>query len=257
MDNFNQLLKKAKQRLLRLHFEQKIGHIGCNLSALDFMLFIHLNMQFPEDIFVLSKGHSAGALYIALWAVNQLSEEDLIKFHKDNSKLAGHPVAGWHPRIQFSTGSLGHGLGLATGVALAKKLEGHTGNVYCLLSDGEWQEGSNWEALIFSAHHKLANLTVFIDLNGLQGFGNTTEIASMNKLAEKISAFDIDLIEIKGHDLAALNNAFHMKNNRPKIVVMNTTKGKGVSFMENKMEWHYLPLNQEQFKQAQEEVDSL
>jgi transketolase len=255
VNEFIQLLKKAKLRLLRLHFEHKIGHIGGNLSALDFMLFIYTHMNQSDDAFVLSKGHSAGALYVALWATGQLSEKDLATFHKDGSKLAGHPIANWHPNIHFSTGSLGHGFGLAAGVALAKKLEGDKGKVYCLLSDGEWQEGSNWEALIFSTHHKLSNLTLFIDLNGLQGFGSTTEIASLEALADKIRSFDVDLIEINGHDIEAISSAFHSNHNRLKVVVMNTVKGKGVSFMENRMEWHYLPLNQEQYIQAQEEVD--
>jgi transketolase len=248
------LEKKATIRLLRMHFESRIGHIGGNLSSLPAMLYVHLEVLGKEDVFVLSKGHAAGALYVSLWMAGKLAESELSEFHKDRTRLAGHPMTGWNPDIRFSTGSLGHGLSLSAGVALAKKLKGDPGTVYCQMSDGEWQEGSTWEALIFAAHHRLANLTLLVDLNGLQGFGSTREIASLDGLPGKLKAFDIELIDIDGHDLAAIGRALAAPSHRPKLIVLRTIKGHGISFMENRMEWHYLPMTEAQHAQAQKEL---
>jgi transketolase len=161
------LVRKARARLLRMHYESKVGHIGGNLSALDVLLHLHVRVMTRDDAFVLSKGHSAGALYVTLWATGQITDAELTQFHQDGTKLAGHPVARWHPGIPFATGSLGHGLGLSAGVALGKRLRREAGNVYCLLSDGECEEGSTWEGLIFARHHALSNLVALIDANGL------------------------------------------------------------------------------------------
>ncbi len=254
LDDFSASLKKAKARLLQMHFEAKIGHIGGNLSALDAMLYLHLRRMGPQDQFVLSKGHSAGALYICLWMKGSLSDAELTTFHKDQSRLAGHPMAAWNEGIRFSTGSLGHGLGLAAGTALGMKMQGKAGHVYCLMSDGEWQEGSNWEALIFAAHHKLDNLTLLIDFNGLQGFGSTSEIASMGDLPLKIKGFGVQTLQLDGHDPAALKAALDAVQGGPKALVLNTVKGKGVSFMEGRMEWHYLAMDEKQYRQALQEL---
>jgi transketolase len=254
--NFDILLKKAKLRLLRMHYESKVGHIGGNLSALDVMVFLHSQVMQERDIFVLSKGHAAGALYATLWVRGKLTDEDLATFHCDNTKLAGHPIAGWHHDIPFATGSLGHGLSLAAGRALAKRLEKEEGMVYCLTSDGEWQEGSNWEALIFIAHHRLGNLTVLVDANGLQGFGKTVDVASMEPLGAKFQCHEVTVVEIDGHDPIALKSALEMKTDRPLIIILRTIKGHGVSYMENLMEWHYLPMTEAQYLAAVEEVNS-
>jgi transketolase len=253
-EDMQALLKKAKSRLLRMHYENKIGHIGGNLSALSAMLYLHLEVLGKDDVFVLSKGHSAGALYISLWMAGKIPESELSKFHKDQTRLAGHPMAGWNEGIRFSTGSLGHGLSLSAGVALAKKLKNEPGRVFCQMSDGEWQEGSTWEALIFASHHALANLTMLIDFNGLQGFGSTKDIASLDQLPDKLKAFNVDLLDIDGHDTEALRLALAKPALRPKLIILRTVKGHGVSFMENKMEWHYLPLTEAQHEQAQKEI---
>ena len=251
---YKEIVKKAKLRLLRLHYEKKIGHIGGNLSALDAMLFLYHRVLKENDIFLLSKGHSAGALYITLWSAGKLSDTDLEGFHEDGSILAGHPVGGWMPEIPFSTGSLGHGLSLAAGIAMGKKMKNEQGRVFCLLSDGEWEEGSTWEALIFIAHNRLDNLTFLIDANGLQGFGNTTDIASLEPLAKKIRPFGIDVLEISGHNPSEMDWAFKSASEAPKLIILRTVKGHGVSFMEGRMEWHYLPMSEEQYIQAVNEV---
>jgi transketolase len=253
---FKLLAKKAKARLIRMHYENKIGHIGGNLSCLDAMLFLHLVQMKDDDAFVLSKGHAAGALYISLWMQGKISEEELLSFHKDGSLLSGHPAPQWHPGIRFATGSLGHGLGLAAGVALARKLEKKPGRVYCLLSDGEWQEGSNWESAIFIKHHRLDNLSLLIDANGLQGFGSTAEVASQGpeSLARSLESLGLEVRTLDGHDPAALEEALARPAAGPLALVLRTTKGKGVSFMENAMEWHYLPMDAGQYAQAMREI---
>ena len=288
---FPELQKQARLRLLKMHFEAKVGHIGGNLSSLDAILYLHHNIMQKEDHFILSKGHAAGALYIALWSVGKISDEQLLTFHKDQTKLAGHPVPNWIAEIPFATGSLGHGLGLACGMSVGNKLQKKEGRIFCLMSDGEWQEGSNFEALVFLNHQQLKNVTVIIDCNGLQGFGTTEEIASLNlkKLHEIFAVFNFEsplslrdtetrhesrralrgspprismgntgfeITEINGHEEADLKK-LSRASNRPQIFLMKTIKGHGISFMENQMQWHYLPLNDELYNKAKKEIENL
>jgi transketolase len=240
---------------LQMHFESGVGHIGGNLSAIDALLVVFHEHLREQDRFVLSKGHSAGALYVALWSIGHLTDADLKSFHRDGTLLAGHPPSSGIDDIFFATGSLGHGLSLAAGTALALRLQSSDARVVCLTSDGEWQEGSTWEALIFACHHRLTNLTVLVDHNGLQGFGNTNQVASMAPLWEKLQGFDADVSVIDGHDLQAIRGALATTGDRPRIAVMKTVKGRGVSFMEDRMEWHYLPLEEAQYRAAIHELD--
>ncbi|MHC5766411.1 MAG: transketolase [Nostoc sp.] len=249
-----EIIRQAKVRLLRMHFESSVGHIGGNLSSLDLVMVLYHKVLNEGDAFVLSKGHAAGALYVTLWSLGHLSDEDLQKFHQDGTKLSGHPPAGWIPEIIFATGSLGHGLSLSNGLALAKKLKSESGRIFCLMSDGEWNEGSNWEALIFAVHQKLHQLIMIIDCNGLQGFGTTQEVANLEPLADKFRAFGCAVTEINGHNLDAIVEAFSSTPNKPHVIIAHTKKGNGVSFMENKMEWHYLPMTPVQYQQALKEV---
>jgi transketolase len=251
-----EILRKAKARLLRMHFESGVGHIGGNLSALDMILYLHHKEMGPDDVFILSKGHAAGALYAALWSVGRLKDEDLGRFHQEGTKLSGHPAPGWIPEIPFATGSLGHGLSLAAGIALGKKLTKRPGRVFCLLSDGEWNEGSTWEGLIFAAHHKLDRLVLLVDANGLQGFGATKDVAGLDPLEDRIRPFGASVRSVDGHDLEGLAAALARPepDRAPRVIVARTVKGKGVSFMENKLEWHYLPMTKSQYDQALAEV---
>ena len=248
-------VRLARRRLLKMHFESGVGHLGGNLSCIDAVLVAFHEKIRAQDRFVLSKGHSAGALYVALWSIGRLSDADLTSFHKDETLLAGHPPASGMPDIPFATGSLGHGLSLAAGTALGMRLDGSDARTICLTSDGEWQEGSTWEALIFAAHHRLANLSVLIDHNGLQGFGSTAEVASMNPLWERLQGFDVDLQVIDGHDLGAIRAALSEEHARPSVIVLRTIKGKGVSFLENRMDSHYLPITPVQFDLAMSEME--
>lgn len=248
------IVRKARLRLLQMHYESGVGHIGGNLSCLDLLLTLHHRVLAGDDQFVLSKGHAAGALYVTLWSRGVLSDDDLKRFHKDQTRLAGHPPVSGIAGVPFATGSLGHGLGLATGLALAKRLKREPGRVFCLTSDGEWNEGSTWEALMFAAHNKLERLTFVIDLNGLQGFGTTEAVADLGPLRDKLATFRIELIEIDGHDPASIEAALRTTADRPVAIVARTVKGRGVSFMEHKMEWHYLPLTAAQYQQAVAEI---
>jgi len=254
MVNFPEISKTARVQLLTMHHNAGVGHIGGNLSSLDIMLFLYHCLMEPQDVFVLSKGHSAGALYITLWSRGLLSDEELTTFHADGSRLPGHPAPGQFKDIPIATGSLGHGFPMASGIALARQLQNKNGRVFCLCSDGEWQEGSNWEALIFGRHHNLTNLIIFVDVNGLQGFDTTAGTASMSDLKRHFEAFDMEVIELDGHSFDSLNQLKQIPRDRRVVCLLNTIKGKGISFMENRLEWHYLPLTDELYQQAIEEL---
>lgn len=249
-------VKTARKRLLQMHYESGVGHIGGNLSCLDAMLLTLHEYVRSKDKFILSKGHSVGALYIALWSLGRLTDEDLTTFHKDNTLLAGHPPANRIKDILFATGSLGHGFSLAAGTALSLKIKGANGKVFCLTSDGEWQEGSTWEALIFAAHHQLNNLTILVDHNNLQGFGTTHDVASMSPLIDKIAGFNVNVLCVNGHDIEAIRTILDSPTDKCRIVILETAKGKSISFMENRMEWHYLPLKKDQYNQAIQEIEA-
>lgn len=248
--SFDTLLKAAKLRLLKLHYDSNIGHLGGDISCLDALMTLGHLVQKPDDRFVLSKGHSAGALYVTLWSLGKLKESDLETFAKDNTLLPAHPSGTGIPGLLFPTGSLGHGPSLAAGLALAAKQQNSGRQVYCLSSDGEWQEGSCWEALAFAVHHQLHNLTILLDQNGLQGFGKTEEIISCGDLTPRISSFGAHVQHIDGHDWAAIKRALENKSSqKPNFVILDTVKGKGLSF-EGKMESHYLPLTEEEYHHA-------
>ncbi len=250
-----ELSARARRRLLEMHHASGVGHIGGNLSAIDAMLLVFHEYLGDADRFILSKGHSAGALYIALWSIGRLDDDALKTFHRDDTLLAGHPPCVGIADIPFATGSLGHGLSRAAGRALGNRLQRRDGRVICLTSDGEWQEGSTWEALIFACHQRLSNLTVLVDHNELQGFGSTDAVASMAPLADKLAGFAADVRVIDGHDAQALRAQLdEAPGDRPRIVILRTVKGKGVSFMEGRMEWHYLPMTEPQYLSALAEL---
>lgn len=247
----------ARCKLLSIHYHAGVGHIGGNLSSLDAMLVVFHDILRSTDRFILSKGHSAGALYVALWSAGRLKSEDLETFYKDNTLLPGHPPSQGVEDVLFATGSLGHGFSLAIGTALGMKLQQQDDRVICLTSDGEWQEGSTWEALIFASHRKLDNLTILVDHNGLQGFGRTDDVASMSPLWEKIKGFNVEVFVIDGHDIHAIRATLLRPQTKFRIVILKTIKGHGVSFMADKMEWHYLPMSEVQYRIALAEQDAL
>ena len=169
-----------------MHYESHVGHIGGNLSALDILMCLYHTVMGPRDAFVLSKGHAVGALYATLWSLGRLTDEELEQFQRDGTRFSGHPPPAGVPGILFATGSLGHGQSLAAGLALARQLRGEEGRVFCLMSDGEWNEGSCWETIIFAHQRKLCNLVLVVDANGLQAFGTTKEVADLEPLAARL-----------------------------------------------------------------------
>lgn len=229
-------LKETKLRLLQMHYESGVGHIGGNLSCIDILYALYSGILTPADSFVLSKGHAAGAYYTILWATGVFVDADLKSFHKDGG-LPGHVI---------NTGSLGHGLSIAAGEALHRKLWNKPGTVYCLTSDGEWDEGSNWEALKFIMDHKL-NVKIIIDWNGLQGFKTVDR-----PLYEQLRAHCPNIGICDGHiisDLAISIQAYT-------LTLARTVKGNGLSFLSNKLSSHYEPLTKEQYELACKEIES-
>lgn len=252
--SFDALLDTAKLRLLKLHHDANYGHLGGNISCFDALMTLHHYILKPADRFILSKGHSAAALYVTLWSLGKLKESELESFSKDNTLLPGHPSGSGIPGLLFPTGSLGHGPSLAAGLALAARHQSLDRQIYCLCSDGEWQEGSCWEALAFSVHHRLDNLTIIIDQNGLQGFGRTDEIISCSDLTPRIAAFDAIVQRIDGHNCIEIKKALENKaTQKPNIVILDTIKGKGLHF-EGEMESHYLPLSEKQYYEAHSKI---
>lgn len=234
------------------------GHIGCSLSCIDLMIGSLVHHKKEEDTFILSKGHAAAALYVCLNHTGEISDEELSTYYKNGTKLPAHPSANKFKGIPFALGSLGHGMPIATGIAKANKLQRSDAISYVLMSDGETNEGTTWEAAHFAVKHNLDNLIVIIDKNGLQGFGNTKDIMGDSASEEKWNALGFETSTIDGHDMEQIINEIaklkQSKNNKPKVLIANTIKGKGISYMENKMEWHYLPMNAELYEQAVNDI---
>lgn len=266
----DQVLKKqleiaaAKVRLGIIEgvFGAKCGHPGGSLSVCDALTYLYFarmnidpkNPSMPDrDRFVLSKGHTAPALYSVLANRGFFPVEDLKTLRHIDSYLQGHPVLGKVPGVDMSTGSLGQGVSAACGMALSGKLDNETYRVYTALGDGELDEGQVWEAAMFAAHYQLDNLTAVIDNNGLQIDGKITEVMNPTPIDEKFRAFGWHVIVIDGHDFDAIEKAFNEAEtvaNQPTAIILRTTKGKGVSYMENQVAWHGKAPNEEEYKTA-------
>lgn len=242
----------VRRQFLQMHFEARAGHLGTGLSDIDILVYLYKVWLRASDQFILSKGHGASSLYATLHHFGLLSDETLGTYYKDGTLLPAHPAPGALAAIPAATGSLGHGLPIAAGLAYAHKYIHQTDRrVACLVSDGECNSGSLWEAALFAGHHRLDNLTVIVDANGLQGFGRTKDVLDLEPLADKWRAFRFRCDEVDGHDFARLHAALQKTpDGAPTCVVARTVKGKGVSLMENKLEWHYLPMSEEQYRGA-------
>jgi transketolase len=253
-------------RIRRIILEQSrramVGHIGSALSIADLVAALYSGIlridacDDPQrDRFILSKGHAVLALYAALHLKEWLSEEELNTYCGDGTLLGVHPEHALKG-IDFSTGSLGHGLSVGAGSALAARLQKSPRRVFVLMSDAECNEGSVWEAAMFAAHHKLSNLYAIIDLNGQQALGYTEEVLSMTPMIDRWRAFGWDAHEVDGHDPDQLRAAVEAcDGSKPHAVIARTTFGKGVSYMESQIRWHYMPMNDEEFRQAIAEVE--
>ena len=256
-----ELAKRIRMHCVRMTARANSSHIGSALSAADLLAVLYgkvlrYDPQHPDwpdrDRFVLSKGHGCAALYAVLAECGFFPLSWLDSFYQDGSALAGHATHQQVPGVEVSTGSLGHGLGLGVGMAISAKRDGRPGLVYCLLSDGECDEGSTWEAALFAPHHKLDNLIAIVDYNKIQSLGTVKEVIDLDPLAAKWQAFGWAVRELDGHDLGAVDLALTdvpFEPGRPSCIVAHTVKGKGVSFMENRLLWHYrAPLGEDREK---------
>ena len=242
-----------------------VGHIGSALSVADILAALYghvLNIPSPRDPerdrFVLSKGHAALALYAALSLKGLISRESLGTYCTDASLLGVHPERGLNG-IDFSTGSLGHGLSMAAGAAYAARMQNSKRRVFVLVSDAECNEGSVWEAAAFSAQHKLDNLIVLVDLNGQQALGYTPDVLGMLPMERYCDTFGWDVKSVNGHDVKEIVQcieSLETNGGKPHVLVAHTTFGKGVSFMENQIRWHYLPMSDAEYQQAMSEIEA-
>lgn len=248
---------QIRKKLISMHYEAKSAHIGTGLSAIDILTYLYQVWLTPKDQFILSKGHGASSLYATLHHFGILTQEEIATYYKDGTLFPAHPAAHATPAIPAATGSLGHGLPIATGMAYSKKyLHNQAERIACLVSDGECNEGTIWEAALFAGHHELNNLFVIVDANGLQGFGRTEEVLRLEPFHKKWEAFGFEVREINGHDFHEIHRSLEPSSSRPVCVIARTIKGKGVSFMENTLDWHYLSLKEPQYLQAIAELEN-
>jgi transketolase len=259
--------KEVRKKILKTTFNAYTCHISSSLSCVEILTFLYfklmkINPKNPwdekRDRFILSKGHAVASLYSVLTQRGFFSEKILQSYCKNGSKLPGHSTYRCAPGVETSTGSLGHGLPMSVGIALSGKMDKKEYRVFTMISDGECDEGSNWEAALFASHHKLDNLTVIIDYNNLQAFGKTNEILNLEPLADKWESFGWEVKEIDGHNFKEIEKAFSkipFKKGKPSLLIAHTVKGKGVSFMENKLEWHYYNLDQEKYQKALNDIE--
>ncbi len=260
---------KVRMGVIESTHGAKAGHPGGSLSAADVFTYLYFkelnvdpkNPKWEErDRFVLSKGHTAPGLYAALANRGFFPVEDLPTLRHIDSYLQGHPNMNTVPGVDMSTGSLGQGVSVAVGMALGAKHQGKTYRVYTLLGDGEIQEGQVWEACMAASHYKLDNLCVIVDNNGLQIDGDIAKVMSPYPIVDKLEAFGFHVEAVDGHDFEALEAAFRKAKEvkgAPTAIVMSTTKGKGVSFMENNAGWHGKAPNDQEYAKAMDELKAL
>ncbi len=259
---------KVRMGVIEGVYNAKAGHPGGSLSVADTLTYLYMNRmnvnpEDPEmadrDRLVLSKGHTAPALYACLAHRGFFPVEELKTLRKIDSRLQGHPVKGKVPGVDMSTGSLGQGISAACGMALSGKISNDTYKVYAVLGDGEIQEGQVWEAAMFAAHYQLDNLVAVVDNNGLQIDGKIGDVMSPYPIDEKFAAFGWHVICINGHDFDEIEKAFNEAEtviDKPTVIIQRSTKGKGVSYMENQCGWHGKAPNAEEYAKAMEELNA-
>ena len=264
MISSEELSKYIRIKSIEMCSEGNSSHIGSILSCADILAVLYssiLNFKIEEpnyenrDRFLMSKGHAGAGLYATLSRMGFVSEDILKTHYKNGSFLSGHICHKIFPGIEFSTGSLGHALPVSIGIALGLKLKNKNSRVFCLMSDGELDEGSNWEAFLSAAHYKLDNLVAIIDRNKLQSIEDTESTLMLEPLSKKFLSFNWDVEVVDGHDHKKLYESLIKKTYKPKIIIANTIKGKGVSFMENQVVWHYRSPKEEDVIKAKGELN--
>ena len=267
MENLKKIALNIRKNIVKMIYKASSGHPGGALSCTDILTALYFeemnidvkNPKDPDrDRFVLSKGHASAALYATLAEIGFIKEEELEGFRNINSNLQGHPDMNKIPGVDMSTGSLGQGLSVANGIAIAGKLDNKKYRVYCLMGDGEIQEGQIWEAAMTANQYKLDNLCAIVDYNGLQIDGKVTDVMSPLPIAEKFKSFGFNVININGNDIDEILDAFDKARKgkgRPTVIIAKTVKGKGVSFMENQAGWHGKAPSADEFEIAMKELE--
>ena len=244
----NSLNSFLRKRLIELHYKKQSIHLGSSLSCIDIISIALLELNIPHKDFILSKGHASTALYVCLHEARIISDESLNSYCENGTRLTAHPVFD-SSLVEFGTGSLGHGISLAAGKCKARRLLGNDAPIFCLVSDGEMNEGSVYEGINFAIKHQLNNLFIIVDNNGLQGLGNGGDI-----LGDLVKTFasrkDLNYTEIDGHKEVDIRNALQTESVYPTLINAKTVKGKGVQFAEHNNDWHYEKLSEEQYKNA-------
>jgi len=252
---YTNLAKSVRLKILDIIFRSKSSHIASCFSIVDILCCLYKKrISKQKDIFLLSKGHACLALYVVLSKFNYFREKSLNNYGKNNTKFMSHTNHKIHG-VELSTGSLGHALSFGVGKCLAYKIKKIKKKVFVLLSDGELNEGSNWEAFMFASHHKLNNLIVIVDYNKIQSLDFINKIIKIEPLKKKFLSFGLDVKIIDGHDFNQLEKVFTLKNQKkPLLIIANTIKGKGVREMENKVLWHYKPPNENEYIKFKSEI---
>lgn len=261
-----EIARQVRLDIIEMLYRAGSGHLGGSLSATDILValfFAEMRTKSGDacwphrDRFILSKGHGAPALYAVLSRLGYFAREELLTLRQFGSMLQGHPDSGCTPGVEIPTGSLGQGLSIANGLALASRLNGSDGRIYVLMGDGEIQEGQIWEAAMSAAHYGLDNLMAIVDRNRLQIDGRTAEVMSLEPLPEKWQAFGWHTLEVDGHNIPQLLKAFQTcrgVSGRPSVIIAHTVKGKGVSIFEDKAKYHGTTPNDEEYRQALQEL---
>ena len=250
----NKTTKDIRINILKLTYKAKSSHIGSCLSIVEILAVLYNSILKKKDKFILSKGHAALALYCTLYQKKYISLKTLNSFGSNKSILMNH-VSHKVNGVGFSTGSLGHGLPVAIGKALKFKVNKEKNKVYVLMSDGEINEGTTWEGLLFASHHKLDNLNIIIDYNKIQSMDFVNKVIGIEPLKSKFLSFGCNVRIINGHNVTAINKALiKTVKNKPNVIIANTIKGKGVSFMENNNLWHYKNPNLDELKRSLVEI---
>ena len=266
MENLNAKCKETRKDIIEMIYAAGSGHVGGSLSCVEVLVALYYNiMNLGEDEngkridkFVLSKGHAAPAYYSVLASKGYFGKKELLSLRKIDGRLQGHPSIKTNG-VDVSSGSLGQGLSIANGMAIAKKLDGKEGYIYCLMGDGEIEEGQIWEAAMTAAQYKLDNLIAFVDYNGLQIDGKLSDVTTPEPIKEKFEAFGFNAFEINGHDIyniiEIVKKIKENRNEKPSVVILKTVKGKGVSFMENDFNYHGKKLTEEEYLKAKKELE--
>ena len=254
---------ETRRTILEMAFRAHVGHIGSALSVSDILLTLYCDvLNIPShnhadrDRFVLSKGHAAMALYAAMHTAGLITRDEMNSFHQDGTRMGVHPDHSMRG-VDFSTGSLGQGLGMGAGAALAARLQNSSRRVFVLLSDAECNEGSVWEAIMFASHHQLSNLVAIIDLNGQQALGHTRDVMDLSPMRKRWEAFGWQAVEVDGHNPVQMSRALcnlDTSSGAPHVMIARTVSGKGVSFMEGQVKWHYWPMSEQEYRQAINEI---